>query len=233
MSGPHPTDSPVTWVEPGQWGSRAVVLRSDGSPRALLDVIAQAVEAVEYPITERSYTDLTLVFESRGVSLKSWSGDVTTVIISPTAEGSKATFTSKGKPSGLARIQMKSNATTWTGRIVPGFGSLWRDPKSMVGSAINPYGSTEVLTPKGRRRARKISAAQDQERQREDAASLEQTPTPFVPPPSPMASTAPPPPGTPAGWLADPVSRYEHRYWDGGKWTEHVSTGGVQSTDFL
>jgi hypothetical protein len=43
----------------------------------------------------------------------------------------------------------------------------------------------------------------------------------------------PPPPGTPAGWLADPVGQYEQRYWDGSRWTEHVSSEGQQTTDFL
>ncbi|HEY9556979.1 MAG TPA: DUF2510 domain-containing protein, partial [Acidimicrobiales bacterium] len=35
----------------------------------------------------------------------------------------------------------------------------------------------------------------------------------------------------PAGWQADPTGRHEHRYWDGSQWTEHVSNGGVASTD--
>jgi hypothetical protein len=35
----------------------------------------------------------------------------------------------------------------------------------------------------------------------------------------------------PAGWYADPSSRYELRYWDGAQWTEHVSRGGQQFTD--
>lgn len=35
----------------------------------------------------------------------------------------------------------------------------------------------------------------------------------------------------PAGWYADPSSRYELRYWDGSQWTEHVSRGGQQFTD--
>lgn len=32
-------------------------------------------------------------------------------------------------------------------------------------------------------------------------------------------------------WAADPFRRFELRYYDGTRWTEHVSTGGVQSTD--
>ena len=35
----------------------------------------------------------------------------------------------------------------------------------------------------------------------------------------------------PAGWYADPSSRYELRYWDGTQWTEHVSRSGQQFTD--
>lgn len=37
----------------------------------------------------------------------------------------------------------------------------------------------------------------------------------------------------PPGWYADPTSRYEHRYWDGGTWTEHVSRNGQATTDPL
>ena len=36
---------------------------------------------------------------------------------------------------------------------------------------------------------------------------------------------------TPAGWYADPMGRYEHRYWDGLSWTENVATAGAQSSD--
>jgi len=36
---------------------------------------------------------------------------------------------------------------------------------------------------------------------------------------------------TPADWYPDPNGRAEVRYWDGNAWTDHVSTGGQQSTD--
>jgi len=42
---------------------------------------------------------------------------------------------------------------------------------------------------------------------------------------------APTTPSVPANWYPDPSKRYELRYWNGSKWTEHVATGGVQSTD--
>jgi hypothetical protein len=32
------------------------------------------------------------------------------------------------------------------------------------------------------------------------------------------------------GWYADPGGRFDHRYWDGTAWTEHVSQAGVAST---
>jgi sugar phosphate isomerase/epimerase len=38
---------------------------------------------------------------------------------------------------------------------------------------------------------------------------------------------------TPADWYPDPVGGHELRYWDGQRWTEHVSDNGVQSADPL
>jgi Domain of unknown function (DUF4328)/Protein of unknown function (DUF2510) len=32
------------------------------------------------------------------------------------------------------------------------------------------------------------------------------------------------------GWYADPGGHFDHRYWDGASWTEHVSTAGRPST---
>lgn len=65
------------------------------------------------------------------------------------------------------------------------------------------------------------------------------------PPPYPGSTSAPPYPGMAApymptppateapefGWYPDPSRRHEQRYWDGTRWTEHVSDGGQQSTD--
>jgi hypothetical protein len=38
-------------------------------------------------------------------------------------------------------------------------------------------------------------------------------------------------PSVPADWYKDPAGRYEFRYWDGNKWTEHVSRGGIRYSD--
>lgn len=35
----------------------------------------------------------------------------------------------------------------------------------------------------------------------------------------------------PADWYPDPTGRFEHRYWNGSEWTEHVSSNGQASTD--
>jgi hypothetical protein len=37
----------------------------------------------------------------------------------------------------------------------------------------------------------------------------------------------------PAGWHSDPTGRYELRYRDGQRWTEHVSRDGVAAVDPL
>ncbi|MEO7428515.1 MAG: DUF2510 domain-containing protein [Acidimicrobiales bacterium] len=34
-----------------------------------------------------------------------------------------------------------------------------------------------------------------------------------------------------SGWQPDPTGRFEHRYWDGSAWTDHVSNAGVATTD--
>lgn len=34
-----------------------------------------------------------------------------------------------------------------------------------------------------------------------------------------------------ADWYADPLGRFEKRYWDGARWTEHVTSNGAPSVD--
>jgi hypothetical protein len=36
---------------------------------------------------------------------------------------------------------------------------------------------------------------------------------------------------TAPGWYPDPYRRHESRYWDGGRWTEHVSDAGAAAVD--
>lgn len=49
----------------------------------------------------------------------------------------------------------------------------------------------------------------------------------------PVAQQATAQPSVPAQWAADPRGRYDLRYWDGTRWTEHVSRGGQQYVDPL
>ena len=37
----------------------------------------------------------------------------------------------------------------------------------------------------------------------------------------------------PGGWYADPLGRFDFRYWDGVAWTEYVSRRGIQSDDHI
>lgn len=37
----------------------------------------------------------------------------------------------------------------------------------------------------------------------------------------------------PSGWHPDPYRRYQLRYWDGARWSQHVSTNGVAAVDPL
>jgi hypothetical protein len=48
-----------------------------------------------------------------------------------------------------------------------------------------------------------------------------------------IRAPGPHPSAAPAGWLADPTARHEHRYWDGVTWTEHVSDRGTTGADPL
>jgi hypothetical protein len=48
--------------------------------------------------------------------------------------------------------------------------------------------------------------------------------------PAPFIAGAP---GPPAGWFPDPSGRFDHRWWDGSRWTETVSRDGTQMTDPL
>lgn len=54
---------------------------------------------------------------------------------------------------------------------------------------------------------------------------------PSAGPPAYPSQPSEPPPAAPFGWYPDPSTHHELRYWDGTRWTEHVSDQGVQSTD--
>lgn len=87
-----------------------------------------------------------------------------------------------------------------------------------VGWAASGAGSSSEITPSAPEAATEAVA--------EPAATTPSTAT------TPEVSTEPASAGAaPAGWYADPSSRFELRYWDGSQWTEHVSRAGQQYTD--
>jgi hypothetical protein len=119
-----------------------------------------------------------------------------------------------------------------TGRAKPYKGPSSARLGKKYGTLVNMHGASVP--------DRDVQLDDDLEPVRERAAPPTPAPAPTgpalgvpsapAPPPAPP-SLAPPPPGTDAGWLADPSGRFVHRYWDGGRWTEHVHDGASQSID--
>jgi hypothetical protein len=59
-----------------------------------------------------------------------------------------------------------------------------------------------------------------------DQPAVPSAPWPAMPVP-PVAA------GPPPGWFPDPSGRFDHRWWDGTRWTDLVSRDGTQMTDPL
>jgi hypothetical protein len=62
------SEKQVTVIEPATW-ENAVVLHSDGSPRAFLDAIVGSVQAAGLVIATLDHENSTLRFESKGRDL--------------------------------------------------------------------------------------------------------------------------------------------------------------------
>jgi hypothetical protein len=118
------TEKPITMVTHDGWG-RVMTLRSDGSPRALIDAIVDAANAVGLPVPERDYANGTLRIESTGITMWSWSGDEVFVTVSEDGSDSIAIVAARSKASGPIRMQVSISAQKWVGRLIPGFGDLW------------------------------------------------------------------------------------------------------------
>lgn len=56
------------------------------------------------------------------------------------------------------------------------------------------------------------------------AILLKRERAPLAPPPSHVADGG-------CGWAPDPLDRHQRRFWDGLRWTEHVSDNDVMSFD--
>ena len=66
---------------------------------------------------------------------------------------------------------------------------------------------------------------------RDKVAAAQGAPRLHVPAPPPPPLVAPT--ARPAEWLPDPTRRHELRFWDGARWSDHVSDRGVASYDRL
>lgn len=109
-------------------------------------------------------------------------------------------------------------ATTDTGSVEPTLPNSWdTDPvDEPAGWAVEPEPASS--TPSIDQLAAEVSAMPESTGTSTGTSTGESTA-------SSAAGAAP------AGWYADPSSRFELRYWDGSQWSEHVSRAGQQYTD--
>ena len=139
----------------------------------------------------------------------------------------------------LSALLHERSADAWTvGSIVPAGTSVVAYLSRPVGGAATATASAASATPAsvapgpaaaspapptGPRWARQPDSASSSTTSSSTAASASAVPAASTP----AATSA----AAPAGWYADPSGRFELRYWDGDRWTEHVSRGGTQHTD--
>ncbi len=109
----------ITHLDFTVWTKKKVVLTSDGSPSALLELIATAVNSKGYPLTSYEVASGELIYESGGPTAWSWMGEVTSVSVSESAEGSKAEFVSKTVKHPIFQFQIRANTRKWVDRIKP------------------------------------------------------------------------------------------------------------------
>lgn len=110
------------------------------------------------------------------------------------------------------------------------FALAWRKKKDRRELYIVVEGQgfafVESVDPKKGAEARKFAA-----RINTLGAQAPAAPPPAVSTPTAPAPPPPPPPSVPASWAPDPYGRHELRYWDGSRWTEHVSDAGVSGIE--
>ena len=120
-----------------------------------------------------------------------------------------------GRDSSEARRWKEAAAERWDSASATGAHSI--DTVKQFGSKTSGQARSAKDKLSGRLAERKLRRGEDDEKN--DNA------TTTAPSPTPSASASPP------EWAPDPHGRHELRYWDGTVWTEHVSSGGVQTTD--
>ncbi len=109
----------VTHLDFTVWTKKKVIAVSDSSPLALLELIATAINSKGYPLTSYEATAGKLVYESGGPTAWSWMGEVTSVSVSKSPEGSKAEFVSKTVKHPIFQFQLSANTRKWVDRIKP------------------------------------------------------------------------------------------------------------------
>lgn len=129
----------------------------------------------------------------------------------------------------LGEAQQETSA----GRVVGG--ALLLGPLGAVAGAVAKKDTTRgrlLLVVSGERHSLQFTgqghaiAAREWMETLDAFAGRNQTPTSPPPPP-------PPPPASPAAWAPDPAGRHELRWWDGSRWTEHISDAGMAGVDPL
>jgi len=94
-----------------------ITWRTDGKVRELMRLLEAAIHATGLPIVDRDTTNLSLTFESRGMTGRSWAGERIVVMINATDTGSEAVFAAKTKPAGMMRIESAVSARKYTDRL--------------------------------------------------------------------------------------------------------------------
>jgi len=111
------------------------------------------------------------------------------------------------------------NAKPYTGPESRKWRKQWDKIEQAKGAAVRE-GEARQAQAEADAIARALVAAASEFREQTSlstgAASLAMAPASVTPPPS---------------WAPDPTLRHELRYWDGARWTDHVSDSGVQGTD--
>lgn len=96
---------------------------------------------------------------------------------------------------------------------------------SICGHKLSLHQSTDYVQPSGY-----WVNPQAQVQPQQPIVIIQQVPAPYPPqqhyPPQQVQR-----PQSPPAWHADPARRHEFRWWDGQRWTEHVSDRGQLSID--
>lgn len=100
---------------------RKTILKSDGGPEGLIEVIIKAVKTSDYILNSVNRDDGVIEVESSGMTFQSFAGDDIRFQVSGTEGISRAVVQAKGKPTGLLRVQWRSSAKKHVRKLLPHF----------------------------------------------------------------------------------------------------------------